>query len=82
MPQDSKRKRHLRRVRRDRSLAYRMVNQLLAEREMSRKIITGMGATIERMQESAGEMASKSVQEIGELRSRLEETTPDVQTSE
>jgi hypothetical protein len=50
MPRDSKRKRHLRRVRRDRTLAYRMVNQLLAEREMSRKIITGMAATIEKLE--------------------------------
>jgi hypothetical protein len=50
MPQDSKRKRHLRRVRRDRSLAYRMVNQLLAEREMSRKIILGMAGEIEHLQ--------------------------------
>ena len=39
MPQDSKRKRFLRRLKRDRSLAYKMVDHLFQERNAYRQII-------------------------------------------
>lgn len=58
MPQDSKRKRHLRRIRRDRSLAYRMVGHLQQERELSRQIITGMAARINQLEAKPEETTS------------------------
>lgn len=73
MPQDSKRKRHLRRVRRDRTAAYRMVNHLLAEREMSRKIITGMANHIETLTPKAEETTTNGETPYG---SRSEPDVP------
>ncbi len=42
MPQDSKRKRHLRRVKREKSLAYRMLSHVLKERNDARSYALGL----------------------------------------